>query len=148
MRLLSLLTLATALFVSLNLTGCVPPPPPGPYPGTPPGPSVNYYQKGYNDGCWTKRHAGARKNQYLYNHHYSYRNGWHKGYNQCKPGPKPGINYYQKGYNDGCWTKRHAGTRKKQHLYNKFQSYRNGWHKGYNQCKPLVKPMPMPIPKP
>jgi len=150
MRIWSFIALGTALFVSLHLTGCAPapvPPPPKPKP------AVNYYHQGYDDGCWTKRHPGVRKNQYLYNKYHSYRNGWNKGYNTCKPmmkpKPKPAVNYYNKGYDDGCWTKRHPGVRKNQLLYNKYSSYRNGWHKGYNSCKPVVKPLtPLPKPKP
>ncbi|MDM5272504.1 hypothetical protein PGH07_09965 [Sulfurovum sp. zt1-1] len=86
MRLTSFLAFGTVLFVSLNLTGCVPGPPPPP---PKPKPMVNYYQQGYNDGCWTKRHAGMKKNHYLYDHYYSYRKGWNKGYNVCKPMVKP-----------------------------------------------------------
>ena len=61
--------------------------------------------------------------------------------------PVPVVqNRYQQGYNDGCWSKRHAGTKKNYNLYNNNYTYRNGWNKGYNVCKPYVKPLPKPMP--
>lgn len=91
------------------------------------------YRNGIEDGCSSKQ-GTWRKNTYMYNRNYSYRNGWNAGYNQC------GSNYnnsgsYSDGYSDGCWSRRYVGTRKNIYQYNHNYNYRNGWNNGYRDCR-------------
>ena len=134
----------TAFIATLSFTGCAPvaivPAPGGPAYGD------AFYYEGYNygynrnesyrigvrHGCSSKRGTWKRNN-YRYNHDYSYRAGWNAGYNQCRKVHTG--NYYNMGYNDGCWTKRYRGIRKNQALYDNNRKYRRGWNNGFRECR-------------
>ena len=69
-------TLIYSLFMMFIVAGCVPPQGIILAPGAN-GTMVNgSYQQGENDGCWSKQHAGTKKDTYLYNHSGNYRDGW------------------------------------------------------------------------
>lgn len=133
-----------AFVATLSFTGCVPvtvvPAPAGPaysdafyYDGYNYGYNRNAaYRTGVRHGCSSKR-GTWKKNQYRYNNDRSYRVGWNAGYRNCKRAHT--RNFYDRGYSDGCWSKRYRGTRKNHALYNNNRKYRKGWKHGFRDCR-------------
>jgi len=95
----------------------------------------SYYRDGKLDGCKSRRYGYTVKSSYKWRHYRSYRNGWYRGYDTCRRRVDHGHNYYNKGYRDGCWSKRYHSIRKNRRLYNTNHTYRNGWIKGYRNCR-------------
>jgi len=101
---------------------------------------TDYYKRGYSDGCWSKRHHTTRKDSRLYQRNRTYRDGWRKGYRNCHNKSNTTVtrhtttNYYKRGYDDGCWSKRHHSTRKNSRLYRSDRRYRDAWREGYRSC--------------
>jgi hypothetical protein len=95
------------------------------------------FRQGVKDGCESAR-GNWRKNIFMYNHILSYRDGWKTGYDRCR---HHNNNYdydrraYLKGYDDGCWSRRHYRTRKNFYEYDHSRSYRDGWKNGYHECR-------------
>ena len=94
----------------------------------------SYYNKGYRDGCKSRKKGYTIKNRYSWNRSSNYRSGWYAGKRQCRRSYTT-KNYYNRGYSDGCYSKRYRGTRKNRGLYRNSNSYYKGWNRGYRNCR-------------
>ena len=77
----------------------------------------NYYRDGEIDGCNSYKNGYAIKDNYKWNYSRNYRTGWYRGYNKCKQNSTQ-YNYYNKGYRDGCLSKKYRAIHKNYKLYN------------------------------
>ncbi len=103
---------------------------------------------GYKDGCASAK-GTVTKNEKFFKESKTYANAWTKGYEECKSKsdetpkverkeekkeqPKPPVNTYKKGYNDGCASARGRFVQSAR-LYEQDRNYRSGWNDGEEEC--------------